>query len=186
MNVQSLIAKYIEQCFDDVKIIKTVATGGQGSIHLGVWNNQVVAVKHVRRPFTEENDVDRGARELAVIMRLRHPNIVECYQNRATGDFNYYMVMQYIEKNLGSFIGKLPLSSQFLLARDICSSLMHIHKLKIVHRDLKPENILVDDSGKRWTAKLCDFGVCAVPKQEGKTISSWAKEGTRTYQVTTC
>lgn len=36
---------------------------------------------------------------------------------------------------------------------------MCLHRMKIVHRDLKSANCLVN---KRWTVKICDFGLSRI------------------------
>ncbi|RYP46714.1 hypothetical protein DL768_007122 [Monosporascus sp. mg162] len=48
-----------------------------------------------------------------------------------------------------------------LLCIDIGHGLQTLHENHFTHGDLKPENVLVFDTGRKWTAKLCDFG-CAV------------------------
>ncbi|KAF5560162.1 hypothetical protein FNAPI_4330 [Fusarium napiforme] len=48
-----------------------------------------------------------------------------------------------------------------LLCIDVGHGLQCLHENGFSHGDLKPNNVLVFNSGRKWTAKLCDFG-CAV------------------------
>ncbi|KAJ5160424.1 uncharacterized protein N7482_007428 [Penicillium canariense] len=67
---------------------------------------------------------------------------------------------------------------------DICELLLDtgrgleaIHQEGIAHGDLKPDNVLIFDSGGRWCAKLCDFGLSA-SENAGQTSSSVEYRGT--------
>lgn len=76
------------------------------------------------------------------------------------------------------------------LGRDIGRGLEIVHKNGIAHGDMKPANVLlfltkdhVKQTGKRWTAKLCDFGSAAnethgisVPFQKRGSYHYWPPE----------
>lgn len=75
----------------------------------------------------------------------------------------YYNISTILEPDVeaGSLVS---LRQKFRVIRQLCIDIgngLHVlHQHKFSHGDLKPLNVLVFGVGKRWSAKLCDFG-CA-------------------------
>jgi hypothetical protein len=101
-------------------------------------------------------------KELAILVRLNHPNIVSFhgieYQHGGR-----YIVIDYcqggtLRQLLESKIN-LSLVQKLGLLLDTLQGLEHIHQNRIIHCDLKPENILLDVTAQGWTAKIADFGI---------------------------
>ena len=109
--------------------------------------------------------LDSALREIAVMKRLSHPNVVqliEVIDDPARDEL--YLVMELVTGGtLAEPIAKGQVSSEATLVRwmrDVVLGLEHLHHSGVVHRDLKPENILWDKAAQR--AKLADFGAAAI------------------------
>jgi serine/threonine protein kinase len=103
-------------------------------------------------------------REIAVMKKLRHKNIVALHEIIDDPDAEkLYLVMQYVDKgSLGKVLVTgdcMPRVEQRRLAgilSQVASGLKYLHDHRIVHRDIKPENILLDSSDQAF---ISDFGV---------------------------
>ena len=109
--------------------------------------------------------LDSALREIAVMKRLRHPNVVqliEVIDDPARDEL--YLVMELVTGGtLAEPIAKGQVSSEATIVRwmrDVVLGLEHLHLSGVVHRDLKPENLLWDKAAQR--AKLADFGAAAI------------------------
>jgi serine/threonine-protein kinase len=104
--------------------------------------------------------VARFERELEILKKLRHPNIVPCYGGgRLSGQ--RFLAMELVEggtlsAELKKRGGKLPWEEAVKYGQQICAALQHAHEHAIIHRDLKPANLLIS---KKGTLKLADFGI---------------------------
>jgi serine/threonine protein kinase len=101
----------------------------------------------------------RLAREVEVLRRLRHPNIVPLWSVEEEGD-DLVIVMPYLRGgSLADRIGAgQPLATREVarIGRDLLDALATAHRQGVVHRDIKPANVLFDE----WARPaLCDFGI---------------------------
>ena len=111
-------------------------------------------------------------REIRIMRKLKHPNIVELYETIDTTR-QLYLVMELIKgKSLYTYIHskpgrKLDESECIRLFLQIASGIEYCHKNNIIHRDIKMENLLLDE---RRNAKVIDFGfsICAASTQKLK------------------
>ncbi|KAM2075218.1 hypothetical protein ACFX1T_038131 [Malus domestica] len=97
--------------------------------------------------------------EIALLSRLRHPNIVQYYGSETVDD-KLYIYLEYVSG--GSIYKLLQEYGQFgevatrSYTQQILSGLAYLHTKNTVHRDIKGANILVDPNGR---VKLADFGM---------------------------
>ena len=123
--------------------------------------NEVVAIKKVLQDKRFKN------RELSILKKLDHPNVVKLYNsfysNNKEGDLYLNLVMEYIPETLYRNAKRyaknntlMPMIYVKLYAFQIFKSLNYIHSLGFCHRDIKPQNLLIDLNTQ--TLKLCDFG----------------------------
>lgn len=108
----------------------------------------------------QSRDIDRVYREIAILKRINHPNIVGLHEMVETPQA-IYLIMEYAAGGeLFTYIVERRKLSEPEAARfywQILNGLEYLHKLKIAHRDLKPENILLDKHMQ--TLKIVDFGL---------------------------
>ncbi|KAM6542026.1 hypothetical protein CsatB_006473 [Cannabis sativa] len=103
-------------------------------------------------------------REISILRRVRHPNIVQLFEVMAT-KAKIYFVMEYVRGGeLFNKVAKGRLKEE--LARNyfqqLISAVSFCHARGVFHRDLKPENLLLDENGN---LKVSDFGLSAVSDQ---------------------
>ena len=104
----------------------------------------------------------RFLRELAVLVRLDHPNVVGLHGlEYATA--GRYLVIDYCQggtlRQLMESRLEIPLAQKLQIVRDILLGLEHVHNHQIIHCDLKPENILLKVVSQGWSAQIADFGI---------------------------
>lgn len=103
-------------------------------------------------------------REIAILRRVRHPNIVKLFEVMATKS-KIYFVMEYVKGGeLFNKVAKGRLKEDVARKyfQQLISAVGFCHARGVYHRDLKPENLLLDDNGD---LKVSDFGLSAVAEQ---------------------
>ncbi|XP_071721238.1 CBL-interacting serine/threonine-protein kinase 14-like [Rutidosis leptorrhynchoides] len=103
-------------------------------------------------------------REISIMRRLRHPNIVRLIEVMANKK-KIYFVLEYAKG--GELFAKVKKSrfSEDLSRRyfqQLISAVGYCHSRGVFHRDLKPENLLLDEN---WNLKVTDFGLSALTDQ---------------------
>jgi len=109
---------------------------------------------------TAENPLDKVYREIAIMKKLDHPNVVKLVEVvDDPEDDQMYMVFELLERGeilevpSASPLGETGTWTGF---RDVLLGLEYLHYQKIIHRDIKPSNLLRADSGE---VKIADLGV---------------------------
>jgi serine/threonine protein kinase len=108
----------------------------------------------------------RIRREVDIIKRLRHDNIVHFIDVYETAD-QLLMVMEYCPgvELFDVILAHKSLNEEFAKAifAQVAKALFYLHSMNILHRDIKPENILILNQPHPVTglpiAKLLDFGL---------------------------
>ncbi|XP_039033738.1 CBL-interacting serine/threonine-protein kinase 12-like isoform X2 [Hibiscus syriacus] len=103
-------------------------------------------------------------REISILRRVRHPNIVQLFEVMATKT-KIYFVMEYVRGGeLFNKVAKGRLKEDVARKyfQQLISAVHFCHARGVYHRDLKPENLLLDDNGD---LKVSDFGLSAVSDQ---------------------
>ena len=150
------------EVLDDYELDELLGVGSVGTVHGGTHlpTGQRVAVKRLHEGVSNNELIRaRFSREISVMNRLNHPNIVRIVGDKTTGKDLYY-AMELVDggsvKDLLQFGGALPWEAVVELGIQLCSALQWAHNHGVVHRDLKPSNLFLNQDG---TLKLGDFGV---------------------------
>jgi serine/threonine-protein kinase len=111
----------------------------------------------------------RFQREIDILRKVDHPNIVRFYDS-GKQDGRYFYAMEYIAgpsfEAMRDSRGRVPWLEVLDLAWQISPALKHAHDRGIIHRDLKPSNILraADPAHPEVppVVKLTDFGIASL------------------------
>ncbi len=143
-----------------------------------------VAIKTIlaSSAFGEEAKA-RFEREAKATALLNHPHIVTIYEFGEEEGI-HFLAMEYLEgEDLEILIRKHALSKAECLEvlAQACEGLACAHEHGVVHRDVKPANILITRRGKKFMAKLMDFGVALISQSNLTQQGVWM--GTANYMA---
>ncbi len=141
------------------EILGIVGEGAYGIVYKcrNKYTNEIVAIKKFKEIH---DDIVKKTmkRELKVLQKLKHENIVE-FKEAFKNKSKLYLVFEYVEKNLLEVLEQYPngLDQKIIkiLIFQLCKAVNYLHKNNIIHRDIKPENLLIS---KDFKLKVCDFG----------------------------
>jgi serine/threonine protein kinase len=168
------------------RIIDYLGKGGVSQV-FKAWHtgcNCVVAVKVIHQELvTNAEAVARFRREMGVVGKLDHPNVVRAFEDDAIGAAHFY-AMEFIE---GTDLNKLvqlggPMATKVACdcVRQAALGLQHAHELGLIHRDIKPANlVLVKSHGYQLgsTLKILDFGLARLRATPGQGATEITAQG---------
>lgn len=150
--------------WNDLVLKERIGAGSFGTVHRADWHGSDVAVKILMEQDFHAERFKEFLREVAIMKRLRHPNIV-LFMGAVTQPPNLSIVTEYLSRgSLYRLLHKpgvrevLDERRRLNMAFDVAKGMNYLHRRNppIVHRDLKSPNLLVD---KKYTVKVCDFGL---------------------------
>jgi tetratricopeptide (TPR) repeat protein len=142
------------------EIRSEIGSGGMATVYLAedLKHHRKVALKVLRQEVAAVFGADRFLREIAILARLQHPNILGLFDSGDADGLLYY-VMPFVEgESLRDRLdreGQLPLDDALKIVHQVNEGLSYAHSVGIVHRDIKPENIML--TGEH--VLLADFGI---------------------------
>ena len=162
-----------------------IARGGMARVYRAddLVQGGDVAIKVLRPDLAAAIGHSRFLREIRILGRLHHPNILPLLDSGEAGGGLYY-VMPYIagsslQRRLAAE-GPLPLGDVVNISRGIAAALDQAHRHDVIHRDVKPGNVLLGEE----RALVCDFGIARAVELAGGevlTASSGFAVGTPAY-----
>lgn len=158
-------------------VLDYLGRGGNGIVYKArhsLLPQRQVALKTLdtRDLHLSSEAVSRFEREIDIVTRLEHPNIVRAYDVIRTRS-QLFLVLEYIDGcHLGSLVeerGRLPVVEAVSYIVQAARGLGYAHQHGIIHRDLKPANLLLTREG---LIKLSDLGLArsSVGSESGLTM----------------
>jgi len=131
------------------------------------------AVKCIKKKMVEGDDIKLLRREIQIMKKLSHPNILKLYEVYED-DEQFYLVMELVKgKELFDKIVERGMYSERDAANiilQVVSAVKYLHENGIAHRDLKPENLLSAGEEEREIVKIADFGFSKSFADEGEKL----------------
>ncbi|XP_053772179.1 cyclin-dependent kinase 10 isoform X3 [Desmodus rotundus] len=142
--------------------------------------DEIVALKKVRMDKEKDGVPISSLREITLLLRLRHPNIVELKEVVVGNHLeSIFLVMGYCEQDLASLLENMPTpfseAQVKCIVLQVLRGLHYLHRNFIIHRDLKVSNLLMTDKG---CVKTADFGLARaygipVKPMTPKVVTLW-------------
>jgi TolB-like protein/tetratricopeptide (TPR) repeat protein len=142
------------------EIDREIGQGGFATVYIArdLRHDRDVALKVLNADPTSQTGELRFIREIRLLARLQHPNILPLLDSGHI-DALLYFVMPYVTgETLRARMTRerqLPIEAVARIACESADALAYAHAQGVIHRDIKPENILL--SGGH--AIVADFGV---------------------------
>ncbi|KAI3684586.1 hypothetical protein L6452_33810 [Arctium lappa] len=160
------IQGWVPRSAESYEMLNKIGQGTYSSVYKArdLQTDKIVAIKKVRFVNMDPESVRFMAREICILRRLDHPNVMKL-QALVTSRFSgtLYLVFDYMEHDLAGLLTS-PKVKKFTEPQIKCymqqllRGLEHCHSRGVLHRDLKGSNVLVDNHG---VLKIGDFGLAA-------------------------
>ncbi len=153
---------------DRYEVESEVGRGGMATVFLArdVKHDRRVALKVLHPDLAKSVGAERFLREINILARLNHPNILGLIDSGEADGLLYY-VMPFVEgESLRQRLAResqLPIEDAVQVTREVADALGYAHGLDIVHRDIKPGNILF----VAGHAVVSDFGIARAVTEAG-------------------
>ncbi|KAL3645461.1 hypothetical protein CASFOL_010641 [Castilleja foliolosa] len=159
------IRGWVPRKADTFEKLNKIGQGTYSCVYKGrdLLNNKFVALKKVRFDNMDPESVKFMAREIHILRKLDHPNIIKL-EGLITSrtSCSLYLVFEYMEHDLTGLASlpgvKFTEPQVKCYMQQLVSGLDHCHSNGVLHRDIKGSNLLVDNNG---ILKIADFGLAS-------------------------
>ena len=123
-----------------------------------------VAIKRIDNVFDKFENAKRVFREVSILRRMEHVNIVKMLHFEAPRDLLNFSAVYIVFECMDTDVQKLNedetqcLTLQHVrhfLYQTLCG-MNYVHSARVLHRDIKPANLLLTEA---CNLKICDFGL---------------------------
>ncbi|WP_437733531.1 serine/threonine-protein kinase [Sorangium sp. So ce1335] len=163
----------------DYVVDRLLAQGGFSFVYRATHAERgtPVALKVLHADLASHLDaVLRFEREIEVIRRLDHPNVVRILEHgRLDGGHPFYAMELLEGSSLDEHLrarGSVSPADALALLEPLCSALEAVHRCGVVHRDIKASNVFVSEEHGRRRVVLLDFGVAKLLGAPGPALTS--------------
>ncbi|CAH2038464.1 unnamed protein product [Thlaspi arvense] len=154
---------WIPRKADSFEKLEKIGQGTYSSVYKArdLETNQIVALKKVRFANMDPESVKFMAREIIILRRLDHPNVMKLeglITSRVSGSM--YLIFEYMEHDLAGLAStpgvKFSEAQIKCYMKQLLHGLEHCHSRGVLHRDIKGSNLLLDQNNN---LKIGDFGL---------------------------
>lgn len=148
---------------DSFERLEKIGQGTYSNVYRAreLQTGRMMALKKVRFDNFQPESVRFMAREIKILRRLDHPNVMKL-EGIITSRLScsIYLVFEYMEHDLCGLLSnpevKFTDSQIKCYMLQLLKGIEHCHSRGIIHRDIKSSNILVNNEG---VLKIADFGL---------------------------
>ncbi|MEO7822275.1 MAG: serine/threonine-protein kinase, partial [Gemmatimonadaceae bacterium] len=167
------------------EIERQIGQGAFATVYLArdLKHERKVAIKVLNADPESETGEIRFIREIRVVARLQHPNILPLHDSGHVEAMLYYVMPYVVGETLRIRMHRerqMGVDAAVGIARETADALAYAHSQGVIHRDIKPENILLSGSH----AIVADFGIARAIDVGGVkqlTMTGVAGPGTPAY-----
>ncbi|KAG2681871.1 hypothetical protein I3760_11G163900 [Carya illinoinensis] len=150
---------------DSFQKLDKIGQGTYSNVYMArdLEHNKTVALKKVRFDNLEPESVRFMAREIHILRRLDHPNVIKL-EGLVTSRMScsLYLVFEYMDHDLAGLAShpglKFTEAQVKCYMQQLLRGLDHCHSHGVLHRDIKGSNLLIDNNG---ILKIADFGLAS-------------------------
>jgi serine/threonine protein kinase len=170
------LQEWLPRRADSFEKLKKIGQGTYSSVYLArdLIHKKDVALKRVRFDNMDLESVKFMAREILILRKLDHPNIIKL-EGLVTSrsSCSLYLVFEYMEHDLTGLASlpgvKFTEPQVKCYMKQLLSGLEHCHSRGVLHRDIKGSNLLIDNNG---ILKIADFGLASFYEQHNAALTS--------------
>ncbi|RWR71894.1 putative serine/threonine-protein kinase [Cinnamomum micranthum f. kanehirae] len=157
------VSRWLPRKADSFEKLEKIGQGTYSSVYRAcdLETGKIVAMKQVRFVNTDPESVRFMAREINILRRLDHPNVLKLealVTSRMSN--NLYLVFEYMDHDLAGLAAtpgrKFTEPQVKCFVQQLLRGLEHCHSHGVLHRDVKGSNLLVDSNG---ILRIADFGL---------------------------
>ncbi|KAL2937793.1 hypothetical protein RDABS01_021242 [Bienertia sinuspersici] len=157
------VTGWIPRRADSFERLDKIGEGTYSSVYKArdLIHGKLVALKKVRFDNLDQESVKFMSREILILRRLDHPNIIKLEGLIASStSSSLYLIFEYMEHDLTGIASvpgmKFTEPQVKCFMQQLLCGLEYCHSHGVLHRDIKGSNLLIDDSG---ILKIADFGL---------------------------
>jgi serine/threonine protein kinase len=152
---------------DEIELKKKIGVGSSCEVWCGNYRRTPIAVKKLKIESMSERSLKEFGREISVLCRLRHPNVLMFIGAHIHNPF-YIITELCTGGDLFSLLHKqkdvfISWEQKLKMCLDISRGMHFLHSINIMHRDLKSLNLLLVSPVQKPTdpilLKISDFGL---------------------------